>query len=164
MVGACVENIILNIVCMLFCTSAKDFRVVQKKVAELIEGRILVGHALHNDFKVLLIQFFNFVVLWSWNQDFLCEFSFRQALLLTHPKENLRDTSEYLPFLKYWFPCWLHWDQFVILILWCVLTVCVAGEAGKAAENLSGTLHLSFLVLKSKTGSTVLWVLNLSCF
>ncbi|XP_044488296.1 RNA exonuclease 4 isoform X2 [Mangifera indica] len=52
---------------------AKDFRVVQKKVAELIEGRILVGHALHNDFK---------------------------ALLLTHPKENLRDTSEYLPFLK----------------------------------------------------------------
>ncbi|KAJ0045452.1 hypothetical protein Pint_04661 [Pistacia integerrima] len=52
---------------------AKDFRIVQKKVAELVEGRILVGHALHNDFK---------------------------ALLLTHPKEDLRDTSEYLPFLK----------------------------------------------------------------
>ncbi|EOY13140.1 Polynucleotidyl transferase isoform 4 [Theobroma cacao] len=30
---------------------AKDFRAVQKKVAELIKGRILVGHALHNDLK-----------------------------------------------------------------------------------------------------------------
>ncbi|KAL9443998.1 hypothetical protein AB3S75_017217 [Citrus x aurantiifolia] len=52
---------------------AKDFPTVQKKVAELIEGRILVGHALHNDLK---------------------------ALLLTHPKKDLRDTSEYQPFLK----------------------------------------------------------------
>ncbi|EOY13138.1 Polynucleotidyl transferase isoform 2 [Theobroma cacao] len=52
---------------------AKDFRAVQKKVAELIKGRILVGHALHNDLK---------------------------ALLLTHPKKDLRDTSEYQPFLK----------------------------------------------------------------
>lgn len=52
---------------------AKDFRVVQKKVAELIKGRILVGHALHNDLK---------------------------ALLLTHPKKDLRDTSEFQPFLK----------------------------------------------------------------
>ncbi|KAH9763885.1 RNA exonuclease 4 [Citrus sinensis] len=53
--------------------SAKDFPTVQKKVAELIEGRILVGHALHNDLK---------------------------ALLLTHSKKDLRDTSEYQPFLK----------------------------------------------------------------
>ncbi|TXG66832.1 hypothetical protein EZV62_008107 [Acer yangbiense] len=52
---------------------AKDFRVVQKKVAELIDGRILVGHALHNDLKVLL---------------------------LTHQKKDLRDTSEYQPFLN----------------------------------------------------------------
>ncbi|OMO74906.1 hypothetical protein CCACVL1_16418 [Corchorus capsularis] len=52
---------------------AKDFRDVQEKVAELIKGRILVGHALHNDLK---------------------------ALLLTHPKNDIRDTSEYQPFLK----------------------------------------------------------------
>lgn len=52
---------------------AKDFQAVQKKVAELIKGRILVGHALHNDLKVLL---------------------------LTHPKKDLRDTSEYQPFLN----------------------------------------------------------------
>ncbi|KAF8701855.1 hypothetical protein HU200_033179 [Digitaria exilis] len=47
---------------------AKEFWVVQKEVAELIKGRILVGHALHNDLKVLL---------------------------LSHPKKDIRDTSEY---------------------------------------------------------------------
>uniref|UniRef100_A0A2P2IYV1 Uncharacterized protein MANES_03G104200 n=1 Tax=Rhizophora mucronata TaxID=61149 RepID=A0A2P2IYV1_RHIMU len=53
--------------------AAKDFSTVQKKVAEIIKGRILVGHALRNDLK---------------------------ALLLSHPKKDLRDTSEYQPFLK----------------------------------------------------------------
>ncbi|XP_057796807.1 uncharacterized protein LOC131012837 [Salvia miltiorrhiza] len=52
---------------------AKDFNVVQKKVDEIINGRILVGHALHNDLK---------------------------ALLLTHPKKDIRDTAQYAPFLK----------------------------------------------------------------
>ncbi|KAL1817901.1 hypothetical protein ACET3Z_020475 [Daucus carota] len=52
---------------------AKDFRVVQNKVAELLKGRILVGHALRNDLK---------------------------ALLLSHPKMDIRDTAEYQPFLK----------------------------------------------------------------
>ncbi|KAL2331389.1 hypothetical protein Fmac_018970 [Flemingia macrophylla] len=52
---------------------AKDFWSAQKKVAELINGRILVGHALNNDLK---------------------------ALLLSHPRKDIRDTSEYQPFLK----------------------------------------------------------------
>ncbi|KAL0306549.1 UNVERIFIED_CONTAM: RNA exonuclease 4 [Sesamum radiatum] len=52
---------------------AKNFTVVQKKVAELIKDRILVGHALRNDLK---------------------------ALLLSHPKKDIRDTSEYAPFLQ----------------------------------------------------------------
>ncbi|XP_058779574.1 uncharacterized protein LOC131653452 [Vicia villosa] len=52
---------------------AKDFSTAQKKVAELIHGRILVGHALSNDLK---------------------------ALLLSHPKKDIRDTSEYPPFLR----------------------------------------------------------------
>ncbi|KAM7492561.1 hypothetical protein LguiA_035482 [Lonicera macranthoides] len=52
---------------------AKDFRVVQKQVADLIKGKILVGHALRNDLK---------------------------ALLLSHPKTDIRDTAEYQPFLK----------------------------------------------------------------
>ncbi|XP_076904720.1 uncharacterized protein LOC143560270 [Bidens hawaiensis] len=52
---------------------AKDFRIVQKEVAEMIKGKILVGHALRNDLK---------------------------ALLLSHPKTDIRDTAEYQPFLK----------------------------------------------------------------
>ncbi|KAL4589045.1 hypothetical protein LXL04_001947 [Taraxacum kok-saghyz] len=52
---------------------AKDFRIVQKEVAELLKGRILVGHALRNDLK---------------------------ALLLSHPKQDIRDTAEYQPYLK----------------------------------------------------------------
>ncbi|KAL6900650.1 hypothetical protein ACP4OV_005326 [Aristida adscensionis] len=52
---------------------AKEFWVVQKEVAELIKGRILVGHALHNDLKVLL---------------------------LSHPKKDIRDTSDYEMFRR----------------------------------------------------------------
>lgn len=35
-----------------FVSAAKDFQAVQKKVAEFIKGKILVGHAVHNDLKV----------------------------------------------------------------------------------------------------------------
>ncbi|KAK1608044.1 hypothetical protein QYE76_031717 [Lolium multiflorum] len=52
---------------------AKDFSVVQKDVADLITGRVLVGHALHHDLKVLL---------------------------LGHPKKDIRDTSEYEVFRR----------------------------------------------------------------
>lgn len=47
---------------------AEDFWEVQKEVARLLKGRILVGHALHNDLK---------------------------ALLLSHPKRSIRDTLRY---------------------------------------------------------------------
>ncbi|XP_053774878.1 RNA exonuclease 4 isoform X2 [Desmodus rotundus] len=45
--------------------------VVQKEVAEMLRGRILVGHALHNDLKVLFLD---------------------------HPKKKIRDTQKYKPF------------------------------------------------------------------
>ena len=38
--------------------AAKDFPKVQKRVAELIKGRILVGHALRNDLKVIRLFYF----------------------------------------------------------------------------------------------------------
>jgi len=50
---------------------ARSFTRVQKDVAELLDGRILVGHALRNDL---------------------------QALLLSHPKRDLRDTSRHPKF------------------------------------------------------------------
>ncbi|XP_071784322.1 uncharacterized protein [Asterias amurensis] len=52
-------------------TKGESFEVVQKEVADLLKGRIVVGHALSNDFKVL---YFN------------------------HPRRLVRDTSTYQPF------------------------------------------------------------------
>ncbi|XP_011368302.1 RNA exonuclease 4 [Pteropus vampyrus] len=51
--------------------SGEEFEVVQKEVAEMLRGRILVGHALHNDLKVLFLD---------------------------HPKKKIRDTQKYKPF------------------------------------------------------------------
>ncbi|XP_055351360.1 RNA exonuclease 4-like [Paramacrobiotus metropolitanus] len=49
----------------------EEFKVVQAKVAEILRGRILIGHAVSNDLE---------------------------ALLLSHPKGDIRDTSKYKPF------------------------------------------------------------------
>ncbi|KFP37649.1 RNA exonuclease 4, partial [Chlamydotis macqueenii] len=49
----------------------EDFKTVQKEVADILNGRILVGHALCNDLKVLLLD---------------------------HPKKKIRDTQRYKPF------------------------------------------------------------------
>lgn len=53
---------------------ASDFETVQKKISDLLKDRILVGHALKNDLKVLM---------------------------LNHPQHMIRDTSKYAPFRKY---------------------------------------------------------------
>ncbi|XP_073078191.1 RNA exonuclease 4 isoform X3 [Manis javanica] len=53
------------------CPLREDFEVVQKEVANILKGRILVGHALHNDLKVLFLD---------------------------HPKKKIRDTQKYKPF------------------------------------------------------------------
>ena len=45
-----------------------EFSVVQKEVSDLIEGHILVGHAIHNDLR---------------------------TLYLSHPRSHIRDTSKY---------------------------------------------------------------------
>ncbi|KAL6233664.1 ribonuclease H-like domain-containing protein [Aspergillus navahoensis] len=52
---------------------ARSLEQVQKEVAEILEGRILVGHALRNDLD---------------------------ALLLSHPKRDIRDTSKHPPYRK----------------------------------------------------------------
>ena len=51
--------------------NAPEFKLVQEEVAELIKDRVLVGHALHHDLKVLFLD---------------------------HPKKLIRDTSKYKPF------------------------------------------------------------------
>ncbi|ERE71379.1 RNA exonuclease 4 isoform X1 [Cricetulus griseus] len=49
----------------------EEFEVVKKEVAEMLKGRTLVGHALHNDLKVLFLD---------------------------HPKKKIRDTQKFKPF------------------------------------------------------------------
>ncbi|NXG25209.1 REXO4 exonuclease, partial [Grallaria varia] len=51
--------------------AGEDFKTVQKEVADILKGRILVGHALRNDLKVLLLD---------------------------HPQRKIRDTQRYKPF------------------------------------------------------------------
>ncbi|XP_023663730.1 RNA exonuclease 4 isoform X2 [Paramormyrops kingsleyae] len=51
--------------------NGEDVKTVQKEVLEVLEGRILVGHAIHNDLKILLLD---------------------------HPKKRIRDTQKYKPF------------------------------------------------------------------
>nr|XP_032623414.1 RNA exonuclease 4 isoform X2 [Chelonoidis abingdonii] len=50
-----------------------EFKNVQKEVADILKGRILVGHAVHNDLKILFLD---------------------------HPKKKIRDTQRYKPFRK----------------------------------------------------------------
>ncbi|XP_069787557.1 RNA exonuclease 4 isoform X2 [Narcine bancroftii] len=47
------------------------FKVVQKEVADILKDRTLVGHAIHNDLKILFLD---------------------------HPKKKIRDTQKYKPF------------------------------------------------------------------
>ncbi|XP_064532856.1 RNA exonuclease 4 [Pseudopipra pipra] len=51
--------------------AGEDFKTVQKEVADILNGRILVGHALKNDLKVLFLD---------------------------HPQKKIRDTQRYKPF------------------------------------------------------------------
>ncbi|BCR92427.1 putative 3'-5' exonuclease [Aspergillus chevalieri] len=52
---------------------ARSFEQAQKDVSDILEGRVLVGHAVGNDLD---------------------------ALLLGHPKRDIRDTSKYPPYRK----------------------------------------------------------------
>jgi len=54
--------------------SAISFKEAQQKAADIIKDRILVGHAVYNDLK---------------------------AMMLDHPRILIRDTSRYKPFRKY---------------------------------------------------------------
>ncbi|XP_005408502.1 PREDICTED: RNA exonuclease 4 isoform X4 [Chinchilla lanigera] len=49
----------------------EELEVVRSEVAAMLKGRILVGHALHNDLKVLFLD---------------------------HPRKKIRDTQKYKPF------------------------------------------------------------------
>ncbi|KAM7381750.1 hypothetical protein PAMA_012545 [Pampus argenteus] len=53
--------------------NGENVQTVQREVAEILRGRVVVGHAIHNDLKILLLD---------------------------HPKKKIRDTQKYKPFKK----------------------------------------------------------------
>lgn len=53
--------------------NGEDVNTVRREVGEILRGRIVVGHAIHNDLKILLLD---------------------------HPKKKIRDTQKYEPFKK----------------------------------------------------------------
>ena len=40
-----------------FLCLASEFKSVQKEVSELLKGRVLIGHAIHHDLKVIDILY-----------------------------------------------------------------------------------------------------------
>lgn len=42
----------MRLLCCLLYSAGEDVKTVQKEVAEILQGRTLVGHAIHNDLKV----------------------------------------------------------------------------------------------------------------
>ncbi|XP_042363837.1 RNA exonuclease 4 [Plectropomus leopardus] len=53
--------------------NGEELQTVQREVAAILQDRIVVGHAIHNDLKILLLD---------------------------HPKKKIRDTQKYKPFKK----------------------------------------------------------------
>ncbi|XP_068161539.1 RNA exonuclease 4 [Antennarius striatus] len=53
--------------------NGEDVQIVRREVGEILQGRVVVGHAIHNDLKILLLD---------------------------HPKKKIRDTQKYKFFKK----------------------------------------------------------------
>lgn len=99
--------------------SAMEVKECRAKVASLLKGKVLVGHALHNDF---------------------------QALLLQHPKEDIRDTAKYRPFQRVVGSKWRPRKLRDLVKENCGLDIQVVGESHDSVEDASATLSLFKLV------------------
>lgn len=79
--------------------AAVDLYTVQKEVIEILKGRILVGHALHNDLKVRRLWHINILYFLRLESLSYTEMLV-QVLMLSHPKKSIRDTHSYGPYCK----------------------------------------------------------------
>lgn len=75
---------------------APPFDAVQRQVAELLRGRILVGHALSNDLEVR----FTGAVPLSHGARRESSPDSMQVLQLMHPRRDVRDTAKYPPLMR----------------------------------------------------------------
>lgn len=78
----------------IYLTAGENVQTVQKEVADILQGRIVVGHAVHNDFKV------DCYLIKDMFEQTLLTLGLFQILLLDHPKKKIRDTQRYKPFKK----------------------------------------------------------------
>ncbi|KNZ61387.1 hypothetical protein VP01_1407g1, partial [Puccinia sorghi] len=72
---------------------ASSFEDVTRKVADLTRNKVLIGHAITNDLQVSLFST-------SFRLAFPLQMFLVVALLLTHPRQMIRDTSTYQPLRK----------------------------------------------------------------
>jgi RNA exonuclease 4 len=100
--------------------NAMDEKQVRKTVARLLQNKILVGHALSNDLS---------------------------ALLLSHPKDRIRDTAKYRPFQRRvggnsnkskWRPRKLR----DLVLQHCGLTIQQEGQSHDSVDDARATMEL----------------------
>jgi RNA exonuclease 4 len=95
--------------------SAMEVKKCRNMVASLLKGKILVGHALQNDL---------------------------QALMMQHPKENIRDTAKYRPFQRVVGSKWRPRKLRDLVKQHLGIAIQVAGEAHDSVEDASATMDL----------------------
>lgn len=98
---------------------AMDVKECRDKVAAILKDKVLVGHALHNDL---------------------------QALLLQHPKEDIRDTAKHRPFQRVAGIKWRPRKLRDLVKQHLGKDIQVAGESHDSIEDASSAMELFKLV------------------
>lgn len=81
-------------------STGEEVKTVQREVADILKGRTVVGHAIHNDLKVRRRQQRSNTLFEISTSIYVTLHVLFQILLLDHPKKKIRDTQKYKPFRK----------------------------------------------------------------
>lgn len=101
--------------------AAMEVAKCRETVAALVKGKILVGHALKNDF---------------------------QALMMQHPKDDIRDTAKYRPFQRYGNLKWRPRKLRDLVKENLDLTIQEEGQAHDSVDDARATMELFKCVRK----------------
>lgn len=96
-------------------SNAMDDKECREKVASLLKGKILVGHALKNDLDALLLQ---------------------------HPKKDIRDTAKYRPYQRFGGNKWRPRKLRDLAKEHCDLLIQVEGEAHDSVDDARAAMEL----------------------
>jgi len=95
--------------------AAMDVEECRSKVAQLLKGKILVGHALKNDLD---------------------------ALMLTHPKESIRDTARYRPYQRLGGQKWRARKLRDLVKQHCDMDIQQEGESHDSVDDARAAMEL----------------------